>query len=396
MSVKTLKILLIEDAIEYAELIHDWLCGQGTDGSFLLTWTDSLAAGVKKLETETVDVILLDLSLPDSKGIDTYNRISQAAPGTPVIVLSAGKSESLALAMIAQGAADYLVKSSCNDESLKRAIRYALIRRTQAERVTEGDQGKIIGTMGPKGGVGTSTLAWVLAVDLAKQTGEKVLVCDLDADSGLISFFAGLKPTHTLQDAVENIGRLDQAFFEKIVVAAPHGVDILASPSLHGAGQLDWDGIEKVMARVRGFYKWIVVDFARPTAQSLRAAAMADDVLLVTSTGLTALYETKRFVGSLDAPQRGRFRLVVNEMNSSQGLSPDDLRNTFGLPVSAVLPHDNELQKASLEQRLPADNGAFRKQIVALARNVAGLSELKSKRGVGAFFLRTREESTIA
>jgi Flp pilus assembly CpaE family ATPase len=123
---------------------------------------------------------------------------------------------------------------------------------------------------------------------------------------------------------------------------------------------------------------------------------MADDVLLVTSTGLTALYETKRFVGSLDAPQRGRFRLVVNEMNSSQGLSPDDLRNTFGLPVSAVLPHDNELQKASLEQRLPADNGAFRKQIVALARNVAGLSELKSKRGVGAFFLRTREESTIA
>src|SRR5580700_11466145 len=124
---KTLTVLLIEDSPDYAALVQQWLSLR-TDIAFVLNWTDSLQAGLNRLKNGGVDVILLDLGLPDSSGLETFTRTKLQASGVPMILLSGDNSEQLALQMVQDGAQDYIVKGSCNGDSLAKAIQYAVVR----------------------------------------------------------------------------------------------------------------------------------------------------------------------------------------------------------------------------------------------------------------------------
>src|SRR5205814_1948751 len=79
------------------------------------------------------DIVLSDLSLPDSQGIETFRRIHQAAPALPIIVLSGLANESLAVQTVEEGAQDYLVKGHVDSDLLGRSIRYA-IKRAEADK----------------------------------------------------------------------------------------------------------------------------------------------------------------------------------------------------------------------------------------------------------------------
>ena len=205
---KTLTVLLIEDNAEYAELVQRWLSLR-EDATFILNWTDSLMEGMNSLTLGGVDVILLDLSLPDSDGLNTFTTIKTFAPGVPIIILSASDSESLALRLVQEGAQDYLLKSICNGDSLAKAIQYALVRytgptpRDGAPRLA--DPTKVIGVIGAKGGVGATTVACNLALELRRQTGEKTLLVDLDVHSGLVSFLMNLQSDTSIADAVTQL-----------------------------------------------------------------------------------------------------------------------------------------------------------------------------------------------
>ena len=128
MTTQALTILLIEDTAEFAELVHQWLAPKG-DIAFVLNWADSLMQGLNSLAKGHVDVILLDLGLPDSNGYETFTTVRNYSPTTPVIVLSGGDSESLALRMVQEGAQDYIIKSACTSEMLSKALRYAAARQ---------------------------------------------------------------------------------------------------------------------------------------------------------------------------------------------------------------------------------------------------------------------------
>ena len=108
MEENTLTVLLIEDSAQYAQLVQHWLAHVSGGAGFVLNWTDSLADGMTRLERGGVDVILLDLGLPDCSGMETFTQTRARAPKTPIVILSSADSESLALQMIQEGAEDYL------------------------------------------------------------------------------------------------------------------------------------------------------------------------------------------------------------------------------------------------------------------------------------------------
>src|SRR5260370_26108804 len=186
---RTLTVLLIEDSADYAELVRAWLADE-EDVEFVLKWADSLLEGLSTLAEGGVDVILLDLGLPDSEGAATFTAARNSALGVPIIILSGGDSEALALRMVQEGAQDYLVKSSCSSAVLKKALRYAVVRQgTNAGKpaaAVSADRAKIIAVMGAKGGMGATTVACNLAVELRRQTEQRPLLADLDIDSGLV------------------------------------------------------------------------------------------------------------------------------------------------------------------------------------------------------------------
>jgi diguanylate cyclase (GGDEF)-like protein/PAS domain S-box-containing protein len=123
---RQLSILLVEDNAGDARLIQEYLRGNPVAR---LAWADSLAAAQPHLARPDLDLVLLDLGLPDSQGLDTVARIVGAHPTLPVIVLTGRQDGALALAALTAGAEDYLVKGAIEPGVLVRSIQYAYERK---------------------------------------------------------------------------------------------------------------------------------------------------------------------------------------------------------------------------------------------------------------------------
>ena len=131
-----LKLLLIEDNPGDARLIQEELSGE-MDIFFDVVTATTLEEALTNIEKDKFDVILSDLGLPDSQGIDTFLKIHDKEKGLPIVILSGNKDENLALSAVQKGAQDYLVKSEVNNILLKRTIRYAIERHKVYKELEE-------------------------------------------------------------------------------------------------------------------------------------------------------------------------------------------------------------------------------------------------------------------
>jgi len=126
---EVIKILLVEDNLGDAGLIQESLAEKAA--LFEITHVDRLSEAIKLLEENDFDLILLDLSLPDSSGIDTFRKIQLKTPNLPIILLTGLDDEILALKLIQEGAQDYLVKGQINNKILIKSICYAFERHNK-------------------------------------------------------------------------------------------------------------------------------------------------------------------------------------------------------------------------------------------------------------------------
>ncbi|MBN2471690.1 MAG: response regulator [Anaerolineae bacterium] len=135
MSGEVSTILLVEDDPTYARLIRATLRRSSTGRLFDVAHVDRIADALVILKQREFDAVLLDLSLPDGGGLDTFMRLHQSTPEVPIVVLSGLADEHTALNAVQAGAQDYLVKSQTDMRGLAHALSYAIERqRAQAER----------------------------------------------------------------------------------------------------------------------------------------------------------------------------------------------------------------------------------------------------------------------
>lgn len=139
MSESPIRVLLIEDNPGDSGLIKR-LLARAKLCDFVVEHAERLEAGLKRLSPSSTDVVLVDLSLPDSNGLDTFSEVYRQAPHLPIIVLTGMKDEEKALAAVREGAQDYLLKSQLDDKLLVRSIRYAVERKCSAEALRESEE----------------------------------------------------------------------------------------------------------------------------------------------------------------------------------------------------------------------------------------------------------------
>jgi DNA-binding response OmpR family regulator len=125
MKKQSIKILLVEDNLGDALLIKEMLT-ESNEFDYEVTHTTRLDEGIKILVKDHFDLILLDLGLPDSSGMDTFNIMKYNAPDIPIIVLTGLDEHIFAVSAVGRGAKEYLVKSEINSKLLKDSIKSAL------------------------------------------------------------------------------------------------------------------------------------------------------------------------------------------------------------------------------------------------------------------------------
>ena len=378
MSEHQLHILLVEDNPGDALLVQEMLADAEAD-SFYVRRADSLLGALDLLADNDFDAIVLDLNLPDSSGFETFSAMQSHAPGTPVVLLTGHDDDGMALSAVEAGAQDYLVKDRLDEESLVRALRYAVVRQQGRPRPAaeqESANGRLIGVLGSKGGVGTTTVACHLAVQLQQATGATVLLVDLDVDGGAAGFLMQAATPYTALDAAENVHRLDERLWRTLVRTGKDGVDVLPSPALRAQAALPPAGrFRHVLRFARKVYRWVVVDLGRLGQLAGTLLPDLDELLVVTTGDLMAVHDTGRLLECL--PSLGlpaEKTSIIHNQGSRWSAGAKLLKAVISLPPRSVLPTcDNELAAAYTKGQLLGAETDFGRELGRLAAAVAGV-----------------------
>jgi len=128
------RILLIEDNPGDVRLIQEML-KEAAGATFEVVCVERLSTGLEHLSEGGIDILLLDLGLPDSQGVDTFAKVHGEAPQVPIIVLTGLDDDVVAVTAVGAGAQDYLVKGQVDGSLLVRSIRYAIERKRAEEEI---------------------------------------------------------------------------------------------------------------------------------------------------------------------------------------------------------------------------------------------------------------------
>jgi pilus assembly protein CpaE len=334
-----------------------------------------------RIERVRPDVVLLEVTRLSGKLEEVVKRIRSTAGEPAVFALhTTAQSESI-LAALRAGASEYLYPPVA--EPLKAALdRLAESREKSREKLVRG--GKIIGFLSAKGGCGATTAACHVAAALARQGAGKVLLADLDLQTGLIGFLLKTKCSYSIADAVHNLQRLDHSYWQGLVSNGIPDMEIITAPLAPAAKQLSPAHVKQVLAFARTHYDWCVLDLGRNlTPDTMALLDLIDETYLVTTQEVPALHHTKQIVQLLleAGYARSQLRLVLNRTTKRSDVTVEELESMLGVPIYVTLANDFEaLQEAFSEGRLLDGSSPLGQDFARLAGRIGGVAEPKKKK----------------
>ncbi|MDG2223043.1 MAG: SpoIIE family protein phosphatase [Rubripirellula sp.] len=138
-----LQVLVVEDSLPFAK----WIMTQLNSGLTMpheVHHVDTVQGGVELLRRNAIDLVILDMHLPDGGGMDVFQAIHRSAPEAPIVILSSDDTEALAMEAVRCGAQDYIIKGSDNSQQLMWSIRFAIERKKRLRAEAELQAARII------------------------------------------------------------------------------------------------------------------------------------------------------------------------------------------------------------------------------------------------------------
>jgi MinD-like ATPase involved in chromosome partitioning or flagellar assembly/ActR/RegA family two-component response regulator len=355
------KILLIEDNPADARLIQETLSGVNGAGMDLW-WADRLSTGLERLAEGEVSVVLLDLTLPDSQGLDTLAKLRAQAPDVPVIVVTGLDDEDLAMQAARDGAQDYVTKSSVNPRAMARLIRFTIERhRSLAGRLTASEDtpiGRVLGFIGAKGGVGATTVALNVAAVLARQ-GKRVIALELRSCFGAFSFQFRRTPNGGLGDLLE-LDAADineRALHQRLVTLACGAKALFGAQTADGFREIQPQQAEAIIKAAAQMADYVIVDLpSQPCGANQSAIAVCNFTVLVVEREPGAVAAGRSMAELLRSwiPDKTALGAVLITKDALAAcLSTSAVHAELGCPIAGVVPPAAELCATSYRLGIP-------------------------------------------
>jgi len=352
----------------------------------------SMLEALDVLARRSFDIIVSELNLPDSCGLDTFEALRLHTRGIPIVIMTVANNEQMAFSAVERGAQDYLIKGKVTNTALTRVIRYVVARHKGSLRGAEDKQneGRAIGILGVKGGVGATTvaahLATALAARLDEPPGGKVLLVDLEANASSSSVLFETKPQFTLADAAANLHRLDRKYWSGIVAETKLGVDLLNPPGSRGYTEMPApERVRHVVRFVRNFYPLVVIDLGVPGTQSLEVIQEIQDLIVVVTPNLMEMMEARRTLQWLSQSTLAadHIHLLWNRVTRHHSGAIRAFEDALGRSGARTIPdcsteiESNYCDGRFLDSRLPV-----RKEVDALAVQLLGRDAVRASRSL--------------
>jgi signal transduction histidine kinase/Flp pilus assembly CpaE family ATPase len=380
----TIRALLVEDNEGDWKLLSA-IASEVEDTRIEICHVSRLSDAVDRLAGERFDVILLDLNLPDAKGLNTVTQTRRAAPDVAILVLTGLDDEATGTQALKSGAQDYLVKGRFDGAHLIHAIRYARARNEGLALKPGAAPNQVIGFLGAKGGCGVTTIACHVGAEIGRQTGGKTLVADFDLVTGMIGFLMKATSQYSVLDAVDALDGLDMSSWRSIVSDHGPNLDTLSAPvTLAGRMLPRPERLAQLLKFARLNYSWTLVDLGRGLSEfSMCLLDHLDTSYLVTTPDALALARTKQIIQCLQKSSypQDRIHIVVNRMTRMPQVKIQDIEQVFKVPVAWILPDDSEMLAAAyLRGTLVQNRSALGETFTRFAARLAGIQEPKATR----------------
>jgi pilus assembly protein CpaE len=332
-----------------------------------------------KLSRSRPDVVILDVGSLVDHLPETVAKIKETGQSPMLIALNDSADPESILAALRAGFHEYLFPP------LHGNLRRALERRSEErDKFREGARkGRVIGFLSAKGGCGATTLACHTAIEIQKLNKFDILLADMDFDSGMVHFLMKTKSTYSVQDAFNNLHRLDMSFWKAIISNGTPRLEIISAPSPACMRQQPRpEQLQQVLRFVRQNYDWSIVDLGRNLSfLGMSVLDEIDETCLVTTLDVPALHQAKQIVQTLmnTGYARNRLRLILNRVPQRLEVTPEEIEKMFGIPVFAVMTDEyQDLYDAYAEGRLLSE-GKLARQFHSFSMKLAGVQEEKRK-----------------
>jgi pilus assembly protein CpaE len=266
----------------------------------------------------------------------------------------------------------------------------AVIKRLQKTAPTT--SGDVFAFIGAKGGVGATTVAVNVATSLARSNPESTLLIDLNMACGDAAVFLGEEPRFSVMDALENVHRLDAAFFRGLVVRSKSGLDLLGASGRPMPGPVDAARIRSVLEFSSQTRRYTVLDVPRSDPAVLDALEVATQIVIVANQELATVRSASRMAATLRQRYgQHRLNLVLTRTDRQAEIGHEDVQRAVGLEVRHTFPSDYRLALYAMNKGRPVvlDNhnqlsGAFS----TFARELGGIAgpAEEPKRRTGSMF----------
>ncbi len=254
------------------------------------------------------------------------------------------------------------------------------VSRIEATRLSTVQSSRRICVIGSAGGVGATTIACNLALELGHLTERATALVDLNLDFGDVAAAFDAAPKYTVADVSTMDSEVDRTMLEAAMHPLPCNVHLLARPAkLNEAHTVSPDGIVRTLQLLAGSYGFVVVDLARScTTGNAAAIEEADLVLVVAQLQVPSIRNAHRVIESLlqMGADEDRIELVINRSKADhERLKVADVEESFGRPVFAMVPNDYRAVAAALDLGHPiranAPSSPTRIAILEMARKIS-------------------------
>jgi len=288
------------------------------------------------------DVVMIDLDEDPQRALTVVEDLSRTSAAVTVMVYSRSEDPELVMQCMRAGARE-LIQEPISGDALASAIVRTASRRATADRKRIGGKSFLFWSV--KGGAGASTLAAAFALSIAKESGQKVALVDLNLELGDLAVLLDLKPRFSIADALDSADRMDWDFLSSLMVDHDAGVSLLAAPEhfQHRDSAAHSAAICTMIHLLQEQFAYIVVD--APTGRGLAPAILteAEAIYLVSQVDIPSLRHAQRLSAHVAerVNRRGHLHMVLNRYDARQdGIGLDEVEKALSLPVAWRVPND--------------------------------------------------------
>jgi len=328
-------------------------------------------------DTRRADLLIFELGNDAENEFQHIRSLLNSDAAAEVFLISENSDPAVLMQAIKTGAKEFFTLP-LKEKEVRQALKELKKKIKRANRKNSPEIGQIISVVGSKGGIGTTTVAVNLAVNLAqKKSVQSVALIDMNMMFGEIPLFLEIKPGYHWGEIVKNISRLDSTFLMNTLSKHSSGIHILPSPgSLNGSASSAPEMMGHLVGFMQKLFDFVIIDAGQSANEiSLKVLEMSDNILLMSLLSLPCLSNTNKLLQSISdlgfLPEE-RIRIVINRYLTKSEISLQDAEESIHKKIFWTIPNDYSTTMTAINNGKPLSEIAAKAQIT---RNLNDLAD---------------------